>query len=75
MLDYKTLLKFSPPDVDRKDKTQMIIDKILANNNISANCINIIDNRSSSVYEYKLNGYSVKFSKIKNLTDTLKKTV
>lgn len=88
MLDYKTVLNFSPPDVARKevytendiltgnlskkDKTQMIIDKILANNNISANCINVIDNRSSSVYEYKLNGYSVKFSKIKNLTDTLK---
>ena len=87
-LDYKKLLNFSKIEpivkenytekdilsgkLSEKDKTQMIINKILENNGISAICKNIISNRSSSVYEFQLNGYSVKFQKIKNLTDTFK---
>ena len=87
-LNYKELLKFSTTEpivkenyteadilsgnLSEKDKTRMIINKILENNGISANCKNIINSRNSSVYEYQLNGYSVKFQKIKNLTDTFK---
>lgn len=69
---YSELDILSGKNLSKKDNVKMILDRIIQSNGISATCQNIIENRSSIVYEYEIANFTTKFTKIKGLESIIK---
>ena len=70
--EYSELDILSGSNLSEQDNIKMILDRIIQSNGISATCKDIIENRSSIVYEYEITNFTTKFNKIKNLESIIK---